>query len=215
MTWDLRQDVNLNDENHAGFLNLEGVPAGPMPDVLYVGLGSTSHTGIGNNNAENTGAVGEFWYSPIGQPYGCWVIYRDFGDVGYWTRTRTSAPTLSFQENADASTITLTFTGNLYSSPTVAGTFAVVPGATGGIARGQPWHINQRSYILHSGAVTGPSKEAAFQTRRPDLESGLFFSLCTKTRDSTAGLLYKCFPECSTNRAANNGGSAGERAETR
>src|SRR6185436_5223443 len=81
VTWDLRQDVDLNDDTHAGFLNLEGNPAGPMPDTLYVGLGSTSHTGVGNNNATNEGAVGELPYSKIGDPYSCYVIYRNYGNT--------------------------------------------------------------------------------------------------------------------------------------
>ena len=49
--------------------------------MCYVGLGSTSHTGIGNNNATNDGTVGETWYSPTGQPYSAYIIYRDYGDV--------------------------------------------------------------------------------------------------------------------------------------
>jgi hypothetical protein len=123
--WSLRQDVDLNDDTHAGFLDLNGAPAGKWPDVCYVGLGSTSHTGIGNNNAMNEGNVGEFWYSPIGQPYSCFVIYRDYGDFA----TATPGPTLTFQVAADG-TVTLTYTGTLVSSDTVNGTYQPVTGAT-------------------------------------------------------------------------------------
>ena len=47
------------------------------------GLGSVSHTGIGNNNANNDGTVHgtNLWYSPTGQPYSAYIIYRDYGDV--------------------------------------------------------------------------------------------------------------------------------------
>jgi len=81
VNWDLRNDVDLNDDTHAGFLDLNGSPAGKWPDVCYVGLGSVSHTGIANNNATNEGAVGELPYSPTGQPYSAYIIYRDYGDV--------------------------------------------------------------------------------------------------------------------------------------
>jgi hypothetical protein len=125
--WSLRQDVDLNDDTHAGFLDDNGNPGGKWPDVCYVGLGSTSHTGIGNNNALNEGTVGEFWYSPTGQPYSAYIIYRDYGDVA--TTPPGGAPTLAFTLNADA-TVTLTYTGALYSSGTVNGPYAPVSGAT-------------------------------------------------------------------------------------
>src|SRR5207249_8209116 len=123
--WDLRQDVDLNDDTHAGFLDLNGNPAGKWPDVCYVGLGSTSHTGVGNNNQMNDGSVGEFWYSPKDKPYGCYVIYRDYGDFA----ATSAAPTLAFVLNTDGS-VTLNFTGTLYSSDTVNGKYTAVAGAT-------------------------------------------------------------------------------------
>jgi hypothetical protein len=128
VNWDLRQDVDLNDDTHAGFLNLDGNPAGPMPDTLYVGLGSTSHTGVGNNNAENAGTVGEFPYSPTGQPYSAYIIYRDYGDV-VAAAPPPVGPTLGFTLGADG-TVTLTYTGTLLSSDTVNGSYTAVPGAT-------------------------------------------------------------------------------------
>jgi hypothetical protein len=140
VTWDLRQDVDLNDAAHAGFLNIAGSPAGPMPDVLYVGLGSVSHTGVGNNNALNDGTTGPnmdgtgLWYSPVNQPYSAWIIYRDFGDV----TTTPVGPTLAFQVNGDG-TVTLTYTGRLYSSDVVTGTFALQAGAT------SPFQINPKT----------------------------------------------------------------------
>jgi hypothetical protein len=116
VTWDLRQDVDLNDANHAGWLTADGItPAGPWPSVCYVGLGSTSHTGVGNNNDINAGT---------GLPWQCWVSYRDFGDF-----VAVVTPTLSIASNPDG-TITLTFTGNLYSSGNVQGPYTIVPGAT-------------------------------------------------------------------------------------
>jgi hypothetical protein len=69
--------------------------------------------------------VGEFWYSPINQPYSCFIIYRDYGDVV----TAPSAPTLAFQVAADG-TVTLSYTGTLVSSDTVNGTYQPVSGAT-------------------------------------------------------------------------------------
>jgi hypothetical protein len=128
VNWDLRQDVDLNDANHAGFLDLNGKAAGPWPDVCYVGLGSTSHTGIGNNNSSNDGSVGEFWYSPSGQPFSAYIIYRDFGDV-VAQAPPPNAPTLSASVGADGS-VTLTYTGTLYSSDTVNGKYNAVTGAT-------------------------------------------------------------------------------------
>jgi len=133
VNWDVRQDVDLTDDTHAGFLDLNGNPAGPMPDVLYVGLGSVSHTGIGNNNSSNGGTGGPnadgtgLWYSPLGQPYSAWIIYRDFGDVA--GTSPPVGPTLAFQVAADG-TITLTYTGTLVSSDTVNGTYQPVAGAT-------------------------------------------------------------------------------------
>jgi hypothetical protein len=124
--WDLRQDVDLNDDTHAGFLDLNGNPAGKWPDVCYVGLGSTSHTGIGNNNAMNEGTVGEFWYSPTGQPYSCFIIYRNYGDT--FPSTVPGGATLSFQLAADGK-LTLTYTGTLVSSETVNGAYQTVTGA--------------------------------------------------------------------------------------
>jgi len=130
VTWDQRQDVDLNDATHAGFLNLAGTPAGPLPDVLYVGLGSVSHTGFGNNNSMNAGTGGPnmdgtgLWYSPLDQPYGCYVIYRDYGDV-----VTAVLPTLTYQVAANG-TITLTYTGTLVSSETVTGAYLPVSGAT-------------------------------------------------------------------------------------
>jgi len=138
VTWAKVQDVDLNDttggvtdvngeqHGHAGFITRNGTPAGPMPDVLYVGLGSTSHTGVGNKNVMNDGTVGEFWYSKIGDPYSAWIIYRDFGDFG--SSVQPGSPTLSFVQNADG-TLTLTFTGKLYSSDTVNGGYTAVPAA--------------------------------------------------------------------------------------
>jgi hypothetical protein len=130
ITWDLRREVDLNGPDHAGFLDLQGNPAGKWPDVCYVGLGSTSHTGLGNNNATNNGTGGPFmdgtglWYSPVDQPYGCYVIYRDYGDV-----VTAVVPTLAYQVAANG-TITLTYTGTLVSSETVTGTYLPVSGAT-------------------------------------------------------------------------------------
>jgi hypothetical protein len=124
-TWSLREDVDLNDGAHAGFTTIGGTNAGPFPAVVYLGLGSVSHTGIGNNNATNAGTVGEFPYSLTGDPYRCWVIYRGFSDV---TQSTPPGPTIVIVKNADG-TATMTYTGNLYSSPTVNGTYAKVPGA--------------------------------------------------------------------------------------
>jgi len=131
VNWDLRQDVDLNDDTHAGFPDDNGSPGGKWPDVCYVGLGSTSHTGIGNNNALNDGTVGEFWYSPTGQPYSAYIIYRDYGDVAAAAVPPPvgDGPKLTFQVAADG-TITLTYTGTLVSSDTVNGTYQPVPGAT-------------------------------------------------------------------------------------
>ena len=125
VNWDLREDVDLNDDNHAGWLDNNGNPAGAWPSVCYVGLGSTSHTGIGNNNAMN---------AATGLPYQCWVVYRDFGDV---TAT-TPGPTVSVTHNADG-TLTLTYTGNLYSSGVVVGPYAIVTGAT------SPYTVNPKT----------------------------------------------------------------------
>jgi hypothetical protein len=128
VTWSLRQDVDLNDATHAGFPLDDGVtPAGPWPDVCYVGLGSTSHTGIANNNPMNDGlnGAGSYWYSQVNQPFSAYIIYRDFGD----TPSAVVTPTLAITSNANG-TITLTYTGALYSSDTLNGTYALVPSAT-------------------------------------------------------------------------------------
>ena len=125
VNWELRRDIDLNDTNHAGFLNLEGNPAGPWPDVTYVGLASTSHTGVGNNNTVNNGAVGEFWYSKIGDPYSAFIIYRDYGDV----MTTGTSPTVTVVQNSDG-TITLNYTGALYSADVVTGPYNPVSGAS-------------------------------------------------------------------------------------
>jgi hypothetical protein len=120
--WVLGEDVNLLDGTHAGATTISGNAAGPMPDVLYVGLGSTAH-----NNTTNNSTVGDFWYSPLGQPYACYVIYRDWGDV---TPTAiTNAPTLTFIRNSNG-TVTLTYTGNLYESDTANGTYSTVSSAS-------------------------------------------------------------------------------------
>jgi len=133
-TWSLREDVDLNDANHAGWTTVGGTNAGPWPGVCYVGLGSTCHTGIGNNNPTNSGGVGSFYYSPVDQPYGCYVIYRSWGD----TPAISGPPTLALKSNSDG-TITLTYTGHLYSSSTVTGTFALVSGAS------SPYPINPKT----------------------------------------------------------------------
>jgi hypothetical protein len=131
--WSQRMDVDLNDATHAGFLGVDGQPAGPWPDVCYVGLGSTSHTGVGNNNQINEGITGSFWFSPVGQPYGCFVIYRDYGDV-----VSTTVPTLVLAVNADG-TLTLTYSGTLYSSDTVTGPYTAVSGAA------SPYTVNPKT----------------------------------------------------------------------
>jgi hypothetical protein len=115
VNWSLRQDVDLMDSAHAGWLDITGKPAGPLSDVLYVGLGSTSHTGEGNGNATS---------AATGLPYQCWVVYRNFGD----TPTSAPTPTVSIQHNADGS-ISIAYTGNLYSSTTVNGTYTLMPSA--------------------------------------------------------------------------------------
>jgi hypothetical protein len=78
INWSLRQDVDLNDANHAGLVStVTGTNAGPWPSVCYVGLGSTSH----NNGINNTTLGTSPWYSPTNQPFAAYVIYRNFGDV--------------------------------------------------------------------------------------------------------------------------------------
>jgi hypothetical protein len=114
--WSQREDVDLNDAAHAGFLTTGGTAAGPWPAVSYVGLGTVSHTGIGNGNPTN---------NATGLPYEAWVVYRNWGD----TFPVTVTPTLSFIRNADG-TLTLTYAGNLYSSDTVNGTYNLLSGAT-------------------------------------------------------------------------------------
>jgi len=116
-TWVQQQDVDLNDAAHGGFVTTGGTNAGPWPAVCYVGLASVSHTGIANGNATN---------SATGQPYVCWVSYRDWDDG---TQVVGGNPTLSLKNNGDG-TITLTYSGKLYSSTTVNGTYALVSGAT-------------------------------------------------------------------------------------
>jgi hypothetical protein len=125
VAWSQRMDVDLNDATHAGFLDLNGNPAGKWPDVCYVGLGSTSHTGVGNQPQTNDGTIGSTWYSPVGQPFGAYIIYRDYGDFA----ATGAAPTLAFAVNADGS-VSLTYTGNLYSSDTANGKYALVSGAS-------------------------------------------------------------------------------------
>ena len=115
INWDLRQDVDLNDDAHAGFLNLDGNPAGKWPDVCYVGLGSTSHTGIGNNNASNDGSVGEFWFSPTGQPYSAYIIYRDYGDVAAAPTAPAGEIKLSYTVTGSNLVISWSGTGKLQS----------------------------------------------------------------------------------------------------
>jgi hypothetical protein len=121
VNWSLRQDVDLMDSTHAGWLDITGKPAGPLPEVLYVGLASTSHTGFGNNNTTN---------AATGLPYQCWVVYRNYGD----TPSAVPTPTIAIQHNADG-TVTITYTGNLYSSTTLKGTYTPVAGAT------NPYHV--------------------------------------------------------------------------
>jgi hypothetical protein len=121
--WSQRMDVDLNDAGHAGFAGVDGQPAGKWPDVCYVGLGSTSHTGVGNNNQTNDGSVGSFWYSPVGKPYGTYVIYRDYGDV-----TTSQAPSVGIASGGGK--VTITFTGTLQSTTTVTGGWTDVPNAT-------------------------------------------------------------------------------------
>ena len=113
--WSLRQDVDLMDAGHAGFATISnGPPAGPLPDVMYVGLASTAH-----NNGTNATTL---------EPYQCWVVYRNFGDTPTAVTVPTN-PTVSAQHNADGS-VTLTYTDNLYSSTTANGTYTKVAGAT-------------------------------------------------------------------------------------
>jgi hypothetical protein len=118
VNWSLREDVNLNDAAHAGFINRSNAPAGPWPSVCYVGLATTAH-----NNNVNSGSA-SLPYSPIGSPFSCYAIYRNWGD----TPSVVGPPTLTFVRNADG-TLTLTYTGNLYSSTTANGTYSVVSGA--------------------------------------------------------------------------------------
>lgn len=113
--WSQRMDADLNDTNHAGFLDLAGKPAGKWPSVCYVGLGSTSHTGVGNTPQTNDGSVGETWYSPIGQPFGCFVIYRDFGDVTPSAGPPASGIKLSFSVSGSNLMVSWTGTGKLQS----------------------------------------------------------------------------------------------------
>ena len=127
-TWSQREDVDLNDAAHSGFLTSGGTNAGPWGTVAYVGLGSVSHTGVANGNATN---------ARTGQPYQCWVIYRDWGDTAGGGGT---TPTLSVKNNGDG-TITMTYTGNLYSSTTLSGTvtWTAVSGAS------SPYTVNAKT----------------------------------------------------------------------
>jgi hypothetical protein len=110
--WSLRQDVDLMDAGHAGFATISnGPPAGPLPDVMYVGLASTAH-----NNGDNPDTQA---------PYQAWIVYRDFGDVP----AATTPVSVAVAHNPDGS-ITITYSGNLYSSTTVNGTFTKVAAAT-------------------------------------------------------------------------------------
>ena len=126
--WNLIQDVDLMDATHAGFATISnGPPAGPLPDVLYVGLASTAH-----NNGTN---------AITSEPYQCWVVYRNWGDTA--GQAVGGSPTVSVAHNADG-TITLTYTGNLYSSAAVNGTYTKVSAAT------SPFNVNPKA----SGAAT-------------------------------------------------------------
>jgi len=87
--------------------------------VCYVGLATTAHNNNTNSTANST------WYSPTGSPFAAYAIYRNWGD----TPTSSAPPMLTFVHNADG-TITLTYTGNLYSSTTVNGTYSLLSGAT-------------------------------------------------------------------------------------
>ena len=86
------------------------------------------------------------WYSPLSQPFGCYVIYRDYGDV-----VTAAVPTLAFQVAANG-TITLTYTGTLVSSDTVNGTYQPVTGAT------SPFPVNPK---------TGTKAATFYQARQP------------------------------------------------
>jgi hypothetical protein len=121
--WSLRENVDLNDSAHSGFLTSAGTAAGPWPSVSYVGLGSTAHSGIANGNPTN---------NATGQPYAAWVVYRNWGD----TAPPVVAPTLSYVNNADGS-VTLNYTGNLYSSQKVNGPYSLMLGSMSPF-RGKP-----------------------------------------------------------------------------
>lgn len=125
VNWALAQDVDLNDTNHAGFVTSGTTNAGPLQSVVYVGMGSVSHTGIGNGNDTN---------SATGMPWEAWISYRSFGD----TSLVSSGPTLNFTPNPDG-TVTLTYSGHLYSSTTVNGTYSLVSGAS------SPWPVNPKT----------------------------------------------------------------------
>jgi hypothetical protein len=120
--WSLRQDVNLLDGGHAGFATISNGPAaGPLPDVMYVGLASTAH-----NNGLNAAGGFDPPNDVANTPWQCWVVYRDFGDT---PAAAPAQPTLAVVHNGDG-TLTFTYTGNLYSSGAVNGTYTIVTGAT-------------------------------------------------------------------------------------
>ena len=124
------------DANHAGWLDTHAKPAGPLPDVLDVGLASTSHTGIGNGNPTNSIAPLAPPNDVLDTPWLCWVIYRDFGDTP--ATTIVTGATVAIASNADG-TVTLTYIGNLYSSATVNGSFTKVPSAS------SPFTVNPKT----------------------------------------------------------------------
>jgi hypothetical protein len=142
VNWRQDYNVDLNDGAHAGWTTVGGTNAGPWPSVSYVGLASVSHTGFGNGNTTNNGANAtamNLWYSPVGEPYQCWVIYRDFGDTPTANVTP-PPPMLAIKDNGNG-TVTLTYTGNLYSSTTVNGTWSLVAGAA------SPYTVNTKTSV--------------------------------------------------------------------
>jgi hypothetical protein len=93
-----------------------------QPD-MYVGPFLAVETGNIWNGGSNPFNV---WSSPFDPTYDRLFLaqFRNFGD--YFANV--TQPVLSFTHNADG-TLTLTYTGNLYSSTTVNGTYGLVPGA--------------------------------------------------------------------------------------